>query len=115
MRVVYAVDQWAFIAAMLGYAGHHIRRPNPLMAYLGRGIFTFYIVHQTITVVAAANIETWKLPLPVEMAIVLGVTVGGSVLAYEIAKRLGVFGLLLGVSPAKRPVSPTVQPAVTTA
>lgn len=115
MRVVYAVDQWAFIAAILGYAAHHIRRTNPLMAYLSGGIFTFYIMHQTITVVAAANVENLKLPLPVEMAIVLGVTVGGSVLAYEIAKRLGVFGLLLGVSPAKRPVSPTIQAAVTTA
>lgn len=105
MRVVYAVDQWAFIAAILGYAARHVHSTSPLMKYLGGGIFTFYIVHQTLIVVAAANVEKMKLPLLAEMGIVLFITVGGSVLAYELAKRIGVFGVLLGVSATKRRVS----------
>lgn len=89
MRVVYAVDQWAFIATIMGYAARRIHSTTPLMKYLGGGIFTFYIVHQTLIVVAAANVEKLKLPLFAEMGIVLFITVGGSVLAYEIAKRIG--------------------------
>ncbi len=112
MRFVYAVDQWAFIVAILGYAAHHIHRTSPLMKYLGGGIFTFYIIHQTLIVVVAANVEKLKLPLFAEMGIVVGLTVGGSLLAYEIAKRIGVFGALLGVTPRKRPVSHTVQTTV---
>lgn len=112
MRVVYAVDQWAFIATIMGYAARHIHSTTPLMKYLGGGIFTFYIVHQTLIVVAAANVEKLKLPLFAEMGIVLFITVGGSVLAYEIAKRIGVLGLLLGVSAPKRAVSQSVQTPV---
>ncbi len=112
MRAVYAVDQWSFIVAILGFAAKHVTRTTPLMKYLGGGIFSFYIVHQTITVVVAANVEKMKLPLFAEMGIVLFITVGGSVLAYEIAKRIGVLGLLLGVSAPKRAVSQSVQTPV---
>lgn len=115
MRFVYAVDQWAFIAAILGYAAHHVRSTTPLMKYLGGGIFTFYIVHQTLIVVAAANVEKMKLSLVAEMGLVTLMTVAGSVLAYEFAKRIGPFGVLLGVSASRRPVSQSVQNIVTAA
>ena len=112
MRLVYAVDQWAFIAAILGYAARYVHGASPLMKYLSGGIFTFYIVHQTLIVVTAANVERLGLPLFAEMGLVLGVTVAGSILAYELGKRLGVFGLLLGVSAAKRPLSHAIQTRV---
>ena len=115
MRVVYGVDQWAFIAAILGYAAHHVHRTGPLMKYLGGGIFSFYIVHQTVTVIAAAHVEKMKLPLFAEMGIVLILTVAGCVAAYEIARRIGVFGILLGVSKTKSKLSPTVQTRVISA
>ncbi len=115
LRVVYAIDQWAFIAAVLGYAAKHVHGTSPLMKYLGGGIFSFYIVHQTVTVVVAANVEKLKLPLFAEMGIVLGLTVAGCVVAYEIAKRIGVFGILLGVSPSKRATSQRRQTAAANA
>jgi len=98
MRGVYAVDQWAFIAAILGYAGRHVHGTSPLIKYLGGGIFTFYMVHQTVIVVAAVHAEKLKLPLALEMGIVLTLTCAGCVLAYELARSIGFFGILLGAS-----------------
>lgn len=102
MRVVYAIDQWAFICAILGYGAQHIRQTSPLMRWLGGGIFTFYIVHQTLIVVLAFQLEKLNLPLFVEMGLVLSLTLTGCAVAYEIARRAGVFGILMGVGVAKK-------------
>lgn len=101
MRVVYAIDQWAFIAAILGYAAQYVTRPSRLLTYLGGGIFTYYILHQTLIVVAAAHIEPLGLALGFEMLSILGLTLIGCALGYEVARRIGPLGLLIGASPFK--------------
>ena len=111
MRGVYAVDQWTFIAAILGYAGRHVHGTSPLMKYLGGGIFTFYMVHQTLIVVTAVHVENLKLPLALEMGIVLTLTCAGCVLAYEVARRMGVFGVLLGASAKASPSHQSDKPS----
>lgn len=115
MRVVYAVDQWGFIAAIIGFAAHHIRSSHRVMRYLGGGVFTFYIVHQSVIVLAAVRIERLQLPLMAEFGLVLLLTLCGCLLAYEIARRMGFFGILLGVAPTKRSVSHSVQNTVISA
>ncbi|WP_409018579.1 acyltransferase family protein [Brevundimonas vesicularis] len=113
MRAVYAVDQWSFIAAILGYSAHHITAPSRLMAYLGGGVFTFYILHQTLIITSFALLEPLSLPLAVEASLILLITLIGCLLGYEVARRLGPLGLLLGVSPAKLCLSRPRQAAVT--
>lgn len=102
MRVIYAIDQWAFICAILGYAARHIHSDSPVMRWLSGGVFTFYIVHQTLIVVVAFYLESLKLPLGLEMGLVCLVTITGCALAYEIARRTGPFGVLLGVTPPRK-------------
>ncbi|MET4682468.1 acyltransferase family protein [Brevundimonas faecalis] len=97
MRFVYALDQWAFIAAALGYGARYLNRDGPLLRYLTGGVFCFYIVHQTITVVAAYHLARLGLPQGLEAAVLIAVTFGGCLAAYEIARRVGPLGLLLGV------------------
>lgn len=103
MRLVYAIDQWAFIAAILGFGARHLDRDSRLLRYLSVGVFPFYIVHQTVTVVAAHHLAALGLPLGLEAALLVGATLGGCLLAYEVARRLGWLGLLLGVRPRTRP------------
>lgn len=105
MRVVYAVDQWAWIAAILGYGARYLNRGGPVLRYLSAGVFPFYIVHQTAIIVVAWHLMPLQLPLVVEGGLVIAATFAACFLAWEIARRLGWFGLLLGVRPqaAKRP------------
>lgn len=103
MRGVYAVDQWAFIVAVLGYGARYLNRGGPVLRYLTVGVFPFYIMHQTITVVAAHHLAPLGLPLPLEAGLLIAATFLGCFATYEIARRLGWLGLLLGVRPGPRP------------
>ncbi|MDI6624846.1 MAG: acyltransferase family protein [Brevundimonas sp.] len=105
MRIVYAADQWAFIAAILGFGARHLNRGGPVLRYLTIGVFPFYIVHQTAIVVVGHHLAKLRLPLAAEAGILIAATFAACFLAYEVARRSGWSGLLLGVKPqaAKRP------------
>lgn len=105
MRIVYAADQWAFISAILGFGAKHLNHGGPVLRYLTVGVFPFYIVHQTAIVVLGHHLAQLRLPLAVEAGVLIAATFAACFLGYEIARRLGWFGLLLGVKPqaAKRP------------
>lgn len=102
MRVVYAIDQWAWIAAILGFGARHLNHGGPVLRYLSVGVFPFYIVHQTAIIVAAWYLMPLTLPLPVESGLIIATTFAACFAAYEIARRIGWFGLLLGVRPRSR-------------
>ena len=99
MRVVYAMDQWSWIAAILGYGARYLNRGGAVLAYLSRGVFPFYIVHQTAIIVLAWYLMPVGLPLGVEAALVIAGTFAACFIAYEIARRIGWLGLVLGVRP----------------
>ena len=102
MRLVYAIDQWAWIAAILGYGARYLNRGGPVLRYLSVGVFPFYIVHQTAIIVAAWYLMPLALPLAVESGLIIATTFAACFAAYEIARRIGWFGLLLGVHPGTR-------------
>ena len=105
MRIVYAADQWAFIVAVLGFGAKHLNRGGPVLRYLTVGVFPFYIVHQTVIVVVGHHLAQLRLPLAAEAGILIAATFAACFLAYELARRLGWAGLLLGLRPqaANRP------------
>ena len=102
MRVVYAIDQWAWIAAILGYGARYLNRGGPVLRYLSVGVFPFYIVHQTVIIMAAWYLMPLALPLVVESGLIIAATFAACFAAYEVARRIGWFGLLLGVRPRAR-------------
>ncbi|RZJ01215.1 MAG: acyltransferase [Brevundimonas sp.] len=111
MRVVYATDQWVWIAAVLGFGARWLNRGGPVLKYLTVGVFPFYIAHQTVIVVVGHSLAQRNLPLAVEAPLLIGITALGCWITYEIARRLGWLGLLLGVRPERRPVAVAPQAA----
>lgn len=94
----FALNQWAMMATLLGFGHHHLRNlDSPVLAYLREGIFPFYLVHQTIIVVAAYWFERWDMAGLPEAVALLAVTIIGSVLAFELARRIDWLGPLLGL------------------
>ena len=88
------------------------RLSEDVLRYLTVRLFPFYIVHQTVTVVAGHHLAKLGLPVAIEAGTLIAVTFAGCFLAYEAARRLGWAGLLLGVKPERRsPLLPARQPA----
>ena len=97
MRVVYALDQWCAIVAILGFGARHLNRGGPTLRYLTLAVFPFYIVHQTLIVVGAHHLARLGLPQGVEAAILIAGTFAGCFLTYEIVRRLPGIRLLFGL------------------
>lgn len=52
-RIVRSIFQWCTIIALLAFAGRIATRPNRVVTYLNNSIMTYYVVHQTVLIVAA--------------------------------------------------------------
>ena len=111
MRAVYALDQWAFIVAILGFGARWLNHGGPVLRYLSIGVFPFYIAHQTVTVVAGHHLAKLGLPVVIEAGLLIAATAAGCLVTYEVARRIGWLGLLLGVKPGTRSAAVGVQAA----
>ncbi|QDH73884.1 acyltransferase family protein [Brevundimonas sp. M20] len=98
--LVFAIDQWAMIAALLGYASRYLRNTKgPALPYLVDATFPLYLAHQTVLVVAMWFIRPADLPAPIEAACLVGVTFGVSLLIYEIVRRIPLIRPIWGLKP----------------
>ncbi|MBJ7447649.1 MAG: acyltransferase family protein [Brevundimonas sp.] len=98
--IIFGIDQWAVIAAILGYGSRYLRQASgPALRYLVDATFTLYLAHQTVLVVAVWFIRPANLPAPLEAAALVGITFGVSLLIYEIVKRIPLIRPLWGLKP----------------
>ncbi|HEY5852362.1 MAG TPA: acyltransferase family protein [Lysobacter sp.] len=96
-RVIWALNQWAAITAIFGFAYRFRHADNAALRYLTPAVFPVYILHQTVIVVAAY----WLKPLdiaplvegPLLVVLTFAVCFGG----YEIVRRVGVLRPLFGL------------------
>jgi len=100
---------WWVIAALLGAAQKWLNRPSPQLTYMTEAIFPWYILHQTLTIIAGYWLTRQGLSLGVEFACVTLATFGGCLLIHEFFIRRfkyvrPLFGLKM--TPSK-PFSPS--------
>lgn len=104
---VWAIDQWLWIVAILGFAHRHLRgRDGPVRRYLTEAVFPFYIIHQTTIAVAGHYGARLSLPLPLEALALVAVTAASCLLTYELARRVPWLRPLFGLTPLSRPAAP---------
>ena len=100
-NLVFAIDQWAVISAILGFGSLYLRRADSrVLRYLSDAVFTCYLAHQTILVVAVWLIGPLAWPAPLEAAALTILTIGGSLLIYEIVRRIPLIRPIWGLKPA---------------
>lgn len=100
---VYAIDQWATIGAVLGFASRHIRHADgPLLRYLTDAVFPCYLAHQTLLVIFAYTLEPYAMPAEVEAPLLVMLTLGGSLAVYEVVRRVDWLRPLWGLKPRVR-------------
>jgi glucan biosynthesis protein C len=109
MLLVTYLNRWLWIVAVLGFAHRHLNRPFPWLGYANEAVYPWYVLHQTITVVAGYWLSRLALGPVAEPALVLIATFGGCALLHEFAiRRSRVLRPLFGMKPlaAQRPRLP---------
>tara|TARA_R110001599_G_scaffold2732_2_gene14942 strand:+ start:543 stop:1721 length:1179 start_codon:yes stop_codon:yes gene_type:complete len=100
MRSVRELDAWCAIIAAIGLAHHHLRSADgPLRKVLTQAIFPFYLIHQTIIVVAGHYLDAMQIPLALEAPLLVAVTILGCWLFYDLGRRVPFLRVWIGLSP----------------
>jgi hypothetical protein len=98
MRGVRELDAWCAIVAAIGFAHRHLRTADgPARRLLTQAIFPFYLIHQTIIVVAGHHLDNLGLPLLVEAPLLLGATALGCWAFYDLGRRIPPLRVWVGL------------------
>ena len=109
---LWGVMEWAAIAAILGYARSWNPADSPLLRYLTVAVFPFYILHQTVIVLLAHNLEPLHLMPALEGPLLIAATFGLCLLGYEIIRRIAWLRPLFGLKREATPLPvPGARPA----
>jgi hypothetical protein len=96
-HVARQVQGWATIVALVGVADRFWNRDHPKRAMLAEAVFPFYIIHQTIIVVAGwFLLQAGVAALP-SFVILVTVTATGCWLFYAIGRSIGWLRPLIGL------------------
>jgi hypothetical protein len=96
MGVFHALEQWGAMIAVLGFGRRHLTAATPAPAYLSKGVFTWYIVHEPAMLAAWHWLKPLAMPDGLEAALVAAATLAVCVAAYEASRRVGWLGVVLG-------------------
>lgn len=99
-RVVYALNQWAVIVAVLGFATHRAPGDSAVKRYLNEAVFPYYILHQTVIIVVSQQLRPWQLAPALEGPLLIAATAVACALGFEIVRRLRWLRPLFGLAPA---------------
>ena len=93
----HAFQQWGAIIALIGIADRYWNRAHPWRQMLTEAVFPFYLVHQTIIVVAMWLLLMLPMPEWAQFAITLVATVAGCWAFYLIGREVPWLRPLIGL------------------
>ena len=84
---IVGVFGWSMILTLCGTATHYLNTPSALLTYLNTAILPVYVLHQPILFLAAAAIFPLRLPLGIEAALLITITLTVALALYHFAIR----------------------------
>ena len=100
---IWALNAWAWLLLVLGWSQVLLTQPNRTIQYLNGGVYCYYILHQTIIIVAGAWLTQFSLGPIIEPFLVTFITLVGCGLGYEAIKRMPFGRTVLGVGTLSQP------------
>ena len=99
--VLIYLNRWVWLLLVLGWAHQWLNRPMRWLPYANRAVYPWYVLHQTITVVAGYHLAQMGLGPVLEPTLVLAVTFVGCYAGYEfLIRRVPFLQPLFGVAPS---------------
>lgn len=100
LRIFYI---WWVICALFGAGQAFLNRPGKLLAYLTEAVFPYYILHQTLIILAGVFLAGYRVGAVPEFLGVTLLTVLGCVLLHEyVIRRVPLLRPLFGLRPKPR-------------
>lgn len=94
------LNTWTWLLAVLGWGRHLLDRPFRGLAYATEAVVSWYVLHQTITVVTGAELSRLALGPVAEPLLLIGITVAGCLLLHEfVVRRSRLLRPLFGLKP----------------
>ena len=88
---------WSCMLLLLGFGQRFLNRESRALRYLTSAIFCYYVLHQTIIVVAGYYLTGMELGALPEFLVLTAITVAGCAVGYETLRRIPGVGILVGV------------------
>lgn len=88
-----------WVLALVGYARVLFRAPNAWLRAANRAVYPFYILHQTVTVVATYLLLSWPVTYWLKLPLVVAATFLVSWGAYRVIRRVRWLRPLFGLRP----------------
>lgn len=93
-----AINRWSWVVAILGFAAVYLDKPNRLIRYLNEAVYPYYILHQTIIVVAGYELTQWQLgPILEPLLLIMATLVGCAALYEYVIRRVAILRPLFGL------------------
>jgi surface polysaccharide O-acyltransferase-like enzyme len=113
MRGVREMDAWCAIVAAMGFAHRWLRNADgPVRQLLTQAIFPFYLIHQTIIVVAGHYLDALGLPLWLEAPLLIGATALGCWLFFDLGRRVPQLRVWIGLSSKNKEIGGKREDAI---
>ena len=96
-RISRIVFSWTIILSLVGLARIYLTGDGPVRRYLTEAIFPYYILHQTITVVAGYALSGLGLGVWSEFVLLVVITAGGCAVGFEIIRRIPLLRPVMGL------------------
>ncbi len=110
MRGVHELDAWCAIVAAIGFAHLYLKHADgPVRQLLTQAIFPFYLIHQTIIVVAGHHLDLLQLPLWIEAPLLIGVTALGCWIFFDLGRRVPPLRVWVGLPSKIKPADATLS------
>ncbi len=95
---------WSCIVLLMSLAQRFLNRPSKALTYFTGAVFCYYILHQTIIVIAGYYLTELQLGAWPEFLTVMGVTLAGCAGGYEVLRRIRYLRPWFGIKTPKRRV-----------
>jgi glucan biosynthesis protein C len=99
--ILEAINTGAWCLAVIALGSRYLNRPSPALAYCNSAVYPCYIAHQTILIIAAYYTydQTW--PVVPKFLLLSAVTLVGSLLTFELVRRIPVLSTCFGIKAAR--------------
>ena len=84
---VQAINAWAWILTIVGFAATYLNKPNRQLKYANEAVYPFYILHQTVIIILGYYLKNVDMCLLAKFSIMVTGTFGISWLIYEFGIR----------------------------